>query len=459
MAPQLSANGQRLVNQVRMHRQIGTAARRRRVPRAQYPKAIEVSYGNQLVGVVRAARAAVQPALEHLDSLLKSAKAARSAARGDAEDAGDYADPTPRWFAGLPVMIENPAGSIRRWSDENDNTTGETRMLFDYGFIDGVCGADGDDVDVYLGPDESAPWVYIVHQTRAPDFEDYDEDKVMLGFASADAARDAYLAQYNDDGFFGGMSMMSMPAFREALAENTGGMISHSDSAARPTWRMDAGEGSRARALLDAARLKLTDAMHPNKLDALAGKFARTTSAWGKLQIQRQAKSALGIDVHTMDTNIPDLIDHFVSENVSLIKSLGNRTMDDVEKIVTRAITSGRETDDVTNDINERFNIGERHARLIARDQIGKLNGQIRATRHQELGLRRFIWRTVGDDRVRDEHEELEAQSEAQPFSYNDPPEEGLPGEPICCRCQDEPVYQDILDAVDGNDSDDSDDD
>lgn len=459
---QLSPDAQRLHHLVRMHQALGTASKPTVVPRAQYPHALEVSYATHLVGMIQVAREAMKPAMDKLGALLDSARTARG-------DADDFAPAQPKWFAGLPVMIENPAGSTRRWSDEHDNTTGETLMHYSYGYIDGIGGADGEDVDVYLGPDENAPWVYIVHQTKAPAFDEYDEDKVMLGFPSADVARAAYEGQYNNPDFFGGMTVMSLSDFKEEIAQHDRGMIAHHDryDAANiawrmSCWRMDAGEGSRARALIEAARLRLTDAIHPNRVDAIASKFAKQTSEWQRMQLRRQAKAALGIDVTTTDTNIPALIEHFVSENVALIKSLGNKTLDDVEKIVTRAITSGRQTEDVAKDIDERFDIGERHARMIARDQIGKLNGQISASRHRELGLRRFIWRTVGDDRVREEHEDLENESEAEPFDYDDPPDTddgpAMPGEPILCRCTDEPVYADITDPSDEGDEDEGDD-
>ena len=134
--------------------------------------------------------------------------------RKDADGAGTYRD-----FAGVPVVIESPMGSVRSWVD-SDGTTGETLMSMDYGFIYGTRGADGDSVDVYLGPDPGAQWVYVIHQlTKADAFMTYDEDKVMLGFASADAAQAAYLRQYDDPRFFGGMSMMPIQAFRAKVAQ------------------------------------------------------------------------------------------------------------------------------------------------------------------------------------------------------------------------------------------------
>ena len=121
-------------------------------------------------------------------------------------------------FAGFPIVVENKKGSIRLWGD--DPETGKSfgsLMHFDYGYIDGAVGADGDEVDVYVGPDPAAEWVYVVHQNE-PESGKYDEDKVLLGFADAESARQASLKQYDDPRFFGGMSQMSLEDFRGKLA-------------------------------------------------------------------------------------------------------------------------------------------------------------------------------------------------------------------------------------------------
>ncbi|GHT90004.1 hypothetical protein FACS1894137_19360 [Spirochaetia bacterium] len=87
-------------------------------------------------------------------------------------------------------------------------------MYFDYGYIRGTEGVDGDHVDVYIGPDEEASSVYIVHQND-PVTGKYDEDKVMLGFPSLHDARAAYLKQYDRPGFLGKVDIMSIEEFRE----------------------------------------------------------------------------------------------------------------------------------------------------------------------------------------------------------------------------------------------------
>lgn len=123
--------------------------------------------------------------------------------------------PGPRQYAGFLVNVEQPAGFTRMWDG------GSTVLPYDYGCIEDAMGADGEDVDVYLGPDETATWVYVVHQQAGPDFNQYDEDKVMLGFASADQAREAYVAMY-DERFFGGMSTMPLGKFRHKIYSEAG---------------------------------------------------------------------------------------------------------------------------------------------------------------------------------------------------------------------------------------------
>lgn len=126
-------------------------------------------------------------------------------------------------WQGLPIAIENPKGSLRTWRDEDGDETGSTLMHHDYGFIEGVLGSDGEELDCYVGPDLGAGYVYVVHQLRAPDFKAHDEDKVMLGFASADAARDAYLAHRNDgERAFGGMSVIPVETFKAKLDRRRG---------------------------------------------------------------------------------------------------------------------------------------------------------------------------------------------------------------------------------------------
>lgn len=119
-------------------------------------------------------------------------------------------------FAGMPIAVENPEGSIRTWTEGARG--GSTRMLCDYGYIEGYLSGDGEELDVYVGADLESKQVYVVHQRKAPDFRTHDEDKVMLGFATAEAARACYLA-HRDDGerALGGMTVLTLDQFKAKL--------------------------------------------------------------------------------------------------------------------------------------------------------------------------------------------------------------------------------------------------
>jgi hypothetical protein len=121
---------------------------------------------------------------------------------------------------GFEISIENAKGSVRRWYDPHGKEAGRTKMYFDYGYIRNTKGTDGDHVDVYVGPDPEAESAYVINQMKKPPVDTggpwtkFDEQKVMLAFPSAAAAKAAYLKQYDDPRFFGGMKEMSVADFK-----------------------------------------------------------------------------------------------------------------------------------------------------------------------------------------------------------------------------------------------------
>ena len=131
--------------------------------------------------------------------------------------------PTHRYeFQGLPIAVEHAKGQTRVWHEttaEGKTNIGSTTMQNDYGYIEGVTGSDKEELDVYVGPDETAPEVHIVHQQDATDPTKFDEQKTFLGFPSADAAKAAFLAHRNDgERCYGGMSSMTAEKFKEKLS-------------------------------------------------------------------------------------------------------------------------------------------------------------------------------------------------------------------------------------------------
>lgn len=132
----------------------------------------------------------------------------------DQKKSGEYPK-TRKTFAGLPVTVENPSFTVRTGKGK-DGKPWSTKMLCDYGYIPCTTGKDGEGVDVYLGPDENAPFAYVVHQVD-PATKESDEDKVMLGFADPMSALKAYFLHYDKPGFFGGMSKVSVSTLSQRV--------------------------------------------------------------------------------------------------------------------------------------------------------------------------------------------------------------------------------------------------
>lgn len=226
--------------------------------------------------------------------------------------------------------------------------------------------------------------------------------------------------------------LAALPALLESAAADR----RHDDA------RTDAGEGRRIRELVAQAKQTIDQSVTTHAIDQLATKFAQRTATYQRIQLNRQTRAALGADVFLRDSKLMTVIEGFAAQNVALIKNIPDKIASDIEMLTTRAVQSGTLHGDLAKELAKTFDYGDDRAKLIARDQVGKLYGQINATRQEELGIESFIWRTVEDERVRPEHEVLDGEE----FKYSDPPDEGLPGEPILCRCYAEPVFGAILD-------------
>lgn len=105
------------------------------------------------------------------------------------KEAGNYPKKHVR-IHGLDISIENRKGTVRRgdgWS---------VVMPYDYGYLKRTTGADGDQVDVFLGPRLTSEFVVVVNQYDNSTGK-FDEVKVGIGYANMADARAAYRRGYS----------------------------------------------------------------------------------------------------------------------------------------------------------------------------------------------------------------------------------------------------------------------
>lgn len=212
-----------------------------------------------------------------------------------------------------------------------------------------------------------------------------------------------------------------------------------------------AGPGAKkAVRLVEDAAAEFAAKVHPQELHDVTRHFADETSYWQQLQIDQMVRVAIGVKMPMLAPEVPALLNRWARENVDLIVTQPRRYFDRLKLDVLDAFESGTHADTLAESFVERYGMLENDAQRIARDQVGKLSGQLNEERNKALGVTGYIWRTVRDNRVRDEHYALEGQR----FTWDNPPPVGPngepcnPGEAIQCRCYAEPDFGELLDRI-----------
>ncbi|NUP12895.1 MAG: hypothetical protein HOW73_43200 [Polyangiaceae bacterium] len=126
-------------------------------------------------------------------------------------------------YAGIPLRIDRPRGFVQK-GVADDGTAWTRTYRWDYGYIDGTQGGDGEGLDVFIGPHPAQPLVHWVVQHKADGT--FDEYKCMLGFTRAETAKMAYL-QHVPKQFYGGMTCTTTAMLKAALGIDPGETTPH----------------------------------------------------------------------------------------------------------------------------------------------------------------------------------------------------------------------------------------
>lgn len=81
-----------------------------------------------------------------------------------------------------------------------------------------------------------------------------------------------------------------------------------------------------------------------------------------------------------------------IQENVNLIKSIASQYLTNVQGIVLRGMSFGRDVEFIRKELKKRYKITSRRAAFIARDQANKATEAIKRSRAESLGITRARW-------------------------------------------------------------------
>ena len=150
-----------------------------------------------------------------------------------------------------------------------------------------------------------------------------------------------------------------------------------------------------------------------------------------------------------------------------MIKSLSVEYIKKVNNIVSEGVLNGKSYTEIMKELRKADkNLKTTRAKLIARDQVAKLNSTITKRRQTDLGIKMYKWITALDERVRPTHKSLHgkickwddpnvyAENETQALkgkwksrsSIN--AFQGVPGQDILCRCIASPIFLDVINDI-----------
>lgn len=133
-----------------------------------------------------------------------------------------------------------------------------------------------------------------------------------------------------------------------------------------------------------------------NKFNKLAPELADYFAKASKDRIDTQLARMLrqhGFTVKfRMTRSLQDVMDATVAEQVSLIQSIPDQYLKNVEGVVMRGVQTGRDMAVIAQELEANYGVERRRAAFIARDQTNKATATLTRTRHLELGIKRAEW-------------------------------------------------------------------
>jgi uncharacterized protein with gpF-like domain len=172
----------------------------------------------------------------------------------------------------------------------------------------------------------------------------------------------------------------------------------------------------------------------------LAGYFATAAADRSDAVLKSMLKKAGFTVAFKLTASQNDILQATVTENVNLIKSIASVHLDQVEGLVMRSVTAGRDLHVLAKGLQEQLGVTRRRAAFIALDQNNKATSALQRNRQIELGLKARWLHSGGGKVPRPDHVAFSKGRDGGPIY--DPKEGALisgkriwPGQLIGCRC------------------------
>ena len=110
-------------------------------------------------------------------------------------------------------------------------------------------------------------------------------------------------------------------------------------------------------------------------------------------QLQGTLKDAGFTVKMQMTESMQAAYDAVIAEQVGLITNISVQQSAQIETLVMQSVQAGRDLKTLTDELESRFGITRRRAKLIARDQNNKATQTLTRQRQKDLGITQAIWK------------------------------------------------------------------
>lgn len=209
----------------------------------------------------------------------------------------------------------------------------------------------------------------------------------------------------------------------------------------RPDSRLDASWVDQLKELINSTYFDFISIFNLNKISKITIEQAEKISLMNKEQFVKTIQSSLSVNPIIQETYLETQLKIFQNQNTDLITKLGIDQKERVRQILYSNLSQGNGIEKIQQELINAEGIGDNKARLIARDQTNKFNGQLTQLRQEELGITSYVWTTAQDERVRPTHKVLDGEV----FTWEKGSKIGHPGSEINCRCIAQPIITDDM--------------
>lgn len=136
--------------------------------------------------------------------------------------------------------------------------------------------------------------------------------------------------------------------------------------------------------------------------ESIAGDFVQS-----QLRVNSRGRRSAGIDIFSNSQKTRDYLEAATFQNAMLITSIPAQYLEQVQNIVMTNMRAGMRPSYIEKALAQQFGVTSRRAKMIARDQTAKVQGELNKRKQVDAGFTYFKWLDSHDQRVRHRHREI----------------------------------------------------